>query len=190
MEQTRAGKPGPLNASIVPFGYTFGKGSLPLSETNWSKGFRFVHPGWSLPRESSYLTGPKSHRGYTVPRVEEADIILLPDPESNHKYTHDDIAHLKPLIESHTEQSFQRVKFTSWIRMAILEERWEYLWETANVTLDQLVQPLEDFSTLPSSKKRKRDVKEVEVFDSDESPAKVRHVEGRDSSKRKVFVPF
>lgn len=74
--------------------------------------------------------------------------------------------------------------------MATREGRWEGLWETANVTLDQLVRPLEDFSTILSSKKRKRDVEEVEELDSDESPAKVRRIEGRDGSKRKVFVLF
>lgn len=128
--------------------------------------------------------------GYTVPRGEEADIILLPDPNFKYKYTPDDIANLKPLIESRTEQGIQRVKFTSWVRVAIREGRWEGLWETANVTLDQLVRPLEDFSELFSSKKRKRDVEEGEEFVSDESPTKVRRVEGRDGSKRKVFVPF
>ena len=98
--------------------------------------------------------------------------------------------HLKPLIESRTEQSMQRVKFTSWIRMAIRQGRWEGLWETANVTLDQLVRPLEGPSTLLRSNKRKRDLEEVEELVSDESPAKVRRVEGRDSSKRQGFVLF
>jgi len=72
--------------------------------------------------------------------------------------------------------------------MAVRERRWEGLWETANVTLDQLVRPLESFSTLLSNHKRKRDVEEVEDPISDESPAKVRRVEGRDSSKRQGFV--
>lgn len=98
--------------------------------------------------------------------------------------------HLKPLIESRTEQSVQRVKFTSWIRMAIRQGRWEGLWETANVTLDQLVRPLEGLGTLLMSNKRKRDIEEVEELVSDESPAKVRRVEGRDSSKRQGFVLF
>lgn len=97
---------------------------------------------------------------------------------------------LKPLIESRTMQRVQRVKFTSWIRMAIREGRWERLWETANVTLDQLVRPLEDLDALLRSNKRKRDIEEVEELISDESPAKVRRVEGRDSSKRQVFVLF
>jgi hypothetical protein len=96
--------------------------------------------------------------------------------------------HLKPLIGSRTEQFTQRVKFTSWVRMAIREGRWEGLWEIANVTLDQLVRPLEDIGTLLRSNKRKRDVEEVEEPVSDESPAKVRRVEGRNSSKRQVFV--
>ena len=98
--------------------------------------------------------------------------------------------HLKPLIESRTEQSIQRVKFTSWIRMAIREGRWERLWETANVTLDQLARPLEGLDALLRSNKRKRDIEEGEELVSDESPAKVRRVEGRDSSKRQVFVLF
>jgi hypothetical protein len=74
--------------------------------------------------------------------------------------------------------------------MAIREGRWEGLWETANVTLDQLVRPLEDFDTLFSNKKRKRDVEEVEEPVSDESPAKIRRVEGRDNSKHKALVLF
>lgn len=179
---------GPSNASKIPLESTFGKESLPVSGANLCETFRFVRP-WRTDLASAYLTSPQSHHGYTVPR-DEADIILLPDPKSKYKYTPDDIAHLKPLIESRTSQSFHRVKFTSWIRMAIREGRWEGLWETANVTLDQLVRPLEDFSALFSSKKRKRDVDEVEETDSEESPAKVRRVEGRDSSKRKVFVLF
>ena len=134
--------------------------------------------------------GPQSYQGYTVSRGEEADIILLPDPKCKYKYTPDEIVYLKPLIESRTEQTIQRVKFTSWIRMAIREGRWEDLWETANVTLDQLARPPEDFNTLLSSRKRKRDVEEMEELVSDESPAKVRRIEGRDNSKRKAFVLF
>ena len=136
------------------------------------------------------LTYPQAFRGYTVPRGEEADVILLPDPKSNYKYTPEDIKHLKPLIESRTMQRVQRVKFTSWIRMAIREGRWERLWETANVTLDQLARPLEGLDALLRSNKRKRDIEEGEELVSDESPAKVRRVEGRDSSKRQVFVLF
>lgn len=161
------------------------------SGTNLSKGFRFVHTCRDQHRiDVCALTRPQSFRGYTVPRDEEADVILLPDPKFKYKYTPDDIMVLKPLIESRTEQSVHRVKFTSWVRMAIREGRWEDLWETANVTLDQLVRPSEGISTLPRSNKRKRDVEEVEEVVSDESPAKVRRVEGRDSSKRQGFVLF
>ena len=74
--------------------------------------------------------------------------------------------------------------------MAIREGRYEALWETANVTLDLLARPVEDLSTFFSSMKRKRDLEEVEELVSDESPAKVRRVEGRNGSKRRGFVLF